>query len=145
MAIETDRLYDRDFVEWTKHTAENLREGRISACDIALVAEEIEDMGKRDQRSARSNLRILLHHLLKWKLQPGKRSTSWRASIVEHRRRLHDLFLQSPSLRNHVFSGLNEVYRDALTDVEVETGLKAIPERCPWQITEILRPDFFPD
>jgi len=117
MAIETDRLYDRDFVEWTKHTAENLREGRISACDIALVAEEIEDMGKRDQRSARSNLRILLHHL----------------------------FLQSPSLRNHVFSGLNEVYRDALTDVEVETGLKAIPERCPWQITEILRPDFFPD
>ncbi|MGH8000755.1 MAG: DUF29 domain-containing protein, partial [Brasilonema sp.] len=49
--------------------------------------------------AVRSNLRVLLMHLLKLKYQSVKRSNSWRASIVEPRKRIRDSFRDSPSLK----------------------------------------------
>jgi Domain of unknown function DUF29 len=43
-------LYDRDFFEWTWQVARLLREGRFSEVDVEHLAEEIEDVGKIDQR-----------------------------------------------------------------------------------------------
>ena len=67
-------LYDEDFFEWTRRNAELLRAGRLEQADIAHIAEEIEDMGKRDLRGLNSRVQVLLIHLLKWQLQPEKRS-----------------------------------------------------------------------
>ena len=66
-------LYDQDFFEWTRHHARLLREGRVAEADLAHLAEEIEDVGKRDQRELRSRLEVLLVHLLKWTAQPDLR------------------------------------------------------------------------
>ena len=72
-------LYEVDFFEWTQRTADQLRWRRFDEADIQHVAEEIEDLGKRDLRELNSRMEVLLAHLLKWKLQPRRRSNSWRA------------------------------------------------------------------
>jgi hypothetical protein len=42
--------YDLDFFAWTQHTAALLREGRFDELDVEHLAEEVEDMGKRERR-----------------------------------------------------------------------------------------------
>ena len=78
-------LYDEDFAVWTAETARLLRAGRFDEVDIEHVAEEIEDMGKRDKRELHSRLTVLILHLLKWKWQPEKKSASWGSTIVTQR------------------------------------------------------------
>ncbi len=73
MATITKTLYDTDFVEWTAQTADLLRQGRFDEVDLEHVVEEIEDMGKRDFRSARSQLRRMLLHLIKTEDSAGAR------------------------------------------------------------------------
>src|SRR5262245_15447550 len=46
--------YEQDFYAWTQRTAELLRAGRFEEADIEHVAEEIEDMGRRDVRELNS-------------------------------------------------------------------------------------------
>jgi hypothetical protein len=138
-------LYDQDFVEWTKCAAKALREGRLEQPDLDLVAMEIEDMGKRDQRSVENNTKVLVHHLLKWQMQSAKRSTSWKLSIIEHRDRVNRLLEDSPSLQHHVSERLEPIYQRALHSAQAETGLESFPEHCPWTLDEILRTEFFPD
>ena len=138
-------LYDQDFVEWTRCAAKALREGRLEQPDLDFVAEEIEDMGKRDQRAVENNLRVIIYNLLKWRFQPGKRTAAWRRSIVEHRGRLELLLRDSPSLENLVISRLEDIYKKAVRNARAETGLESFPEQCPWTFDETIRPEFFPE
>jgi len=134
-------LYDTDFAEWSRRTAELVRAGRLDEVDLEHVAEEIEDMGKRDRRAATNRTRVLLVHLLKWTAQKERRSPSWRRTIVEQRRRLAAIFRDSGSLRTLVRDSLPEIYRDAAEDALLETGL---PDRCPWSMEQILDTHFLP-
>jgi hypothetical protein len=43
-------LYERDFAEWAVRNAELLRSGRVAEADLDHIAEEIEDMAKRERR-----------------------------------------------------------------------------------------------
>jgi len=45
-----------------------LREGKLEGIDIEHVAEELEGMGKTQQRVLISRLTVLLAHLMKWQL-----------------------------------------------------------------------------
>jgi hypothetical protein len=96
-AEEMTSLYDRDFFEWTWQVARLIREGRFAEIDVEHLAEEIEDVGKRDQRGVWGHLRIVIHHLLKWQLQPERRSRSWRTCIWTHRDQLRDISLNLPA------------------------------------------------
>ena len=81
-------LYERDYYGWIQRNVRAIREDRLKDVDWANVAEELEDMGKSEQRALRSQLARLLAHLLKWSHQPERwRSSehSWRATI-EHAR-----------------------------------------------------------
>ncbi len=49
-------LYDKDFAEWTRHNAELLRAGRTSEADLEHIAEEIEDLGKRERRGLHNRM-----------------------------------------------------------------------------------------
>ena len=84
-------LYDRDFYEWTRRNAELLRTGRASEADLEHIAEEIEDIGKRERRELLSRLSILIAHLMKWKVQPDRRSRSWELTINVQRKDLAKL------------------------------------------------------
>jgi len=140
-------LYDEDFAVWTAETARLLRAGRFDEVDIEHVAEEIEDMGKRDKRELHSRLTVLILHLLKWKWQPEKKSASWGSAIVTQRAELRRLFRQSPSLKAEVQDAVEDVYSDAMEGATVETGLPArtFPRKCPFTPDQILDRDFLPE
>ena len=81
-------MYDVDFVQWTAHMAELLRAGRLDEVDLEHVAEEIEDLGKRDRWAVRSPMMRLLLSQIKRRIQPERESASWRRSIVDGQDRI---------------------------------------------------------
>jgi len=138
-------LYDQDFFEWTQRNAELLRAGRFAEADIAHIAEEVEDMGKSQQRELQSRLAVLVMHLLKWKFQPGGRGPSWRATINTQRRDIADLMESMPGLRRAF--NLPKAYARAVADAVDETELPAntFPAKCPFPLDEILDTGFWPE
>ena len=69
-------LYNRDFHAWANEQASLLRMGKLSDADVENIAEEIETLGRHEKRELVSRLTVLLHHLLKWRFQPKRRSRS---------------------------------------------------------------------
>ncbi len=140
-------LYDEDFAVWTAENARLLRAGRFDEVDIEHVADEIEDMGKRDKRELHSRLTVLILDLLKWKWQPAKKSATWRSTIVMQRGELRWLFEQSPSLKAIVQDAVEDVYSDAMDGATAETGLPArtFPRKCPFTPDQILDRDSLPE
>src|SRR6266852_2380963 len=124
-------LYDEDFAVWTAETARLLRAGRFDEVDIEHVAEEIEDMGKRDKRELHSRLTVLILHLLKWKWQPEKQTQGWQATLLTQRAELDRLLEDSPSLRRATAAAVARVYPAVLETVALETGLPATAFPAP--------------
>jgi Domain of unknown function DUF29 len=140
-------LYERDFYLWLQGTIKSLTEGRYMELDIPNLIEEIEAMGRSERSSLKSNLVIILLHLLKWKYQPTKRSVSWELSIIEHRRRLRDIFENSPSLKRYFEDCFGECYEDARKQARIETQLAiaSFPNSSPFTTSQCLDEDFLPD
>ncbi|MFM7372971.1 MAG: DUF29 domain-containing protein, partial [Sphaerospermopsis kisseleviana] len=86
--LASSNLYNEDFYLWIETTAKQLKNGNFAEIDLENLIEEIESMGRSEKRALKSNLLILLMHLLKYKYQPDKRSNSWLSTIFEPRRRL---------------------------------------------------------
>ena len=150
MSKSAAELYERDFVEWTLHNAELLREGPVAEADIAHIAEEIEDMGRRDRREVFSRMQVLLLHLLNWKFQPERCGTSqgsWMATIREQRNQLYTVMLDSPSLRRYASENIGAAYERARFDAGEETGAGSglFPAECPWTLDHILDRAFLPE
>jgi hypothetical protein len=80
-----DGLYDRDIIAWANEQARLLRAGHLDRIDIEHIAEEIEDVGKSEQRELASRMAVLLAHLLKWQFQPQRRGRSWQRTIRDQR------------------------------------------------------------
>ena len=57
--------YEVDVVAWANEQAEFLRAGRFDQLDREHLAEEIEDVGKSEQRELANRMAALLAHLLK--------------------------------------------------------------------------------
>ena len=140
MGTTTKTLYDTDFVEWSARTAELVRAGRLDEVDLEHVAEEIEDLGKRDRWAVQSQMVRLLLHQIKRKIQPERETASWRHSIAESRKRIRVRLKDSPSLRRFLEAELQDIYTDALHDALFETGVKnpGLPEQCPFPLDQLL-------
>jgi Domain of unknown function DUF29 len=146
MAVIAKTLYGIDFVEWSAQTAALLRQRRFDEIDIENVAEEIRSLGDSELKGALSQLRRLLMHLIKQKIQPERDGPSWRASIRNARSELIDAIRVSPSLRRKVADELPEIYRRALDDARYETGLAGAgaPEECPFTLDRLIEGDPMP-
>ena len=142
-----DRLYERDYYLWLKQTAELIVRGNFTEVDTVNLVEEIEDMGRSEKRAIKSNLIVVLLHLLKYKYQPNKRSNSWGASIAEHRRRLLDDFDASPSLKPFFGEVFEDCYLNARKQAMYETGLPLnnFPKESPFTQAEVLDTEFMPE
>jgi hypothetical protein len=73
--------YEQDVVAWASEQARLLRAGRLDLLDIEHIAEEIEDVGKSEQRELANRMSLLRAHLLKWAYQVDRRGNSWRRTI----------------------------------------------------------------
>lgn len=124
-----------------------LEAGRFDQLDLANLIEEVADMARSQKRAIRSNLVVVLTHLLKWQHQPEQRTNSWRGSIVEHRRRIRDEIEDSPSLASYPGSVIDRCYRAAREQAAAETGLPlaTFPQAGLYTVDQALDPAFLPD
>ena len=134
-------LYDEDFYAWAMATSALLRQRRFAEIDIVHVAEELEDMGKRERRALESYIRNVTLHLLKWRYQPEKRGSSWRQSIRNRRLEIQKLLRDSPSLTGQIPQMLDDEYPAARADAIDET----FPAHCPFTVEQVLDAKFWPE
>lgn len=138
--------YETDVVAWANEQARLIRAGRFDLLDLEHIAEEIEDVGRSEQRELANRIAVLLAHLLKWQYQPERRGTSWARTIKEQRKGVLSRLEETPSLK----AKLNEarwwdsIWSDALAQATSETGIDTLPEVCPWAVAEVLGVEWLP-
>ena len=149
--VRTSELvgYDEDIQLWSQQQARLLREGRFAEIDIEHIADEIDDVGKSERRELASRCAVLLAHLLKWRIQPSSRSSSWRATILDQRQRIDMILGETPSLES-VLRDPNwrqGVWLDARAQARGEMRAKtdSLPAAIPWSWDSTFDPEFWPD
>lgn len=139
--------YEQDIVAWADEQARLLRARRFDLLDIEHLAEEIEDVGKSEQRELASRMARLLAHLLKWQFQPERQGASWQRTINEQRKSIKRRLLKSPGLQS-VLTDPDchaEIWADAVLQAVDEAGLADFPEECPWRFEdEVLQDAWMP-
>ena len=63
---DRSNLYDLDYCFWLEHTAQLLKEGKLSEVDTVNLIEEIEDMGRREKTSINSRVPWRMEHPQGW-------------------------------------------------------------------------------
>ncbi len=131
------QTYEGDIVEWANEQAKLLRERRFDLLDIEHIAEEIEDVGKSEQREFARRMAKLLAYLLKWQGQPAWQCAIWRRVINVQRKSITRLLSRSTGLQPVLMDDdwRSEIWGDAVVQA-VETGLASFPEACPWSFAD---------
>lgn len=117
--VESNSLYDDDFVRWTEEQAAAIRAAARSGSNLPLdwnnLAEEIESLGKSQRTELKNRLRTLVEHLLKLEcssaIDPRR---GWRETVRRTRAEVDDLLDQNPSLRREL--------PVLLADIQARTG-----------------------
>jgi Domain of unknown function DUF29 len=133
--------YETDVVAWANEQAGLIRAGQFNLLDLEHIAEEIEDVGKSEQRELASRMAVLMAHLLKWQYQPERQGASWENTIRAQRKEIAYGLDEAPSLRTKLREErwLDMVWSKAVAQAGNETGLNCWPSACPWLIeTEVL-------
>lgn len=143
----TNVHYETDIVAWANQQAWLIRHKKFAELDLEHIAEEIEDVGKSEQRELASRMTLLITHLLKWQYQPERRGTSWRLTIRNQRRAIKLHLKQVPSLKVKLSDTewCEIIWDDAIYQANKETGLELFPETNPWSIDNILADDWLPN
>ena len=141
-----DSLYERDFFAWLQDQASKLRARSHNDIDWDNLAEEIESVGRNQKKEIQSRLELLIHHLLKWQFQPGRRSESWRITIGEQRTFIPGIIEDSPSLANYPSEIFEKAYLAGRRKAIAETGLSAkfFPSNPPFSVSQALDDLFLP-
>jgi hypothetical protein len=141
--------YEKDIVAWANEQANFIRSGRFDLLDLEHIAEEIEDVGKSEQRELENRMAILLAHLLKWQYQPARRGASWQKTIKVQRTQVNRRIQKTPSFKHTLqdTEWWEDTWGDAITQASKETGIEltVFPEICPWTPEQILDLEFFPN
>ena len=139
-------LYDRDFLEWTQQQAEHLQKGHWTELDVKNLVEELEALGRSEQRELGSDLQVLILHLLKWQYQPERRTRSWKTTIANCRDQIQDCLEDTPSLRRFLQDStwIEKYYRRGRREAAKETqmSIDIFPVECGYTIEQILDPNF---
>ena len=141
--------YEKDIVAWANEQASFIRAGRFELLDLEHIAEEIEDVGKSEQRELENRMAILLAHLLKWQYQPARRGASWQKTIKVQRTQVNRRIQKTPSFKHTLqdTEWWEDTWGDAITQASKETGIEltVFPESCPWTSEQILDQEFLPE
>jgi hypothetical protein len=120
------------------------------------LIEELTNLGKSEKNALKSNLMILLAHLLKLKVQfdvPDTMKMSWYNSVIEHRQRVLNNLQDTPSLKNFLPEAIEQAYPQSRKLAIKEGKLAAFgvrvpdeieyPHTCPFSLEQILNEDFY--
>lgn len=139
--------YEVDVIAWANEQAAFIRAGQFDKLDLEHLADEIEDVGKSEQREFENRMVLLLTHLLKWQYQESHRGASWERTIKDQRNMIQRRLTKTPSLKSLVTQDefWLDTWADATRMAENETGLlNPFPVSCPWSFEQIMNSDFWP-
>jgi Domain of unknown function DUF29 len=138
-------LYDTDFDAWAAEQANALARGAWHELDLEHLIEEVEDLPQTGRTIVRSQLCILVAHLLKLKYQPQRAGESWRTSVRNARVEIAAHIENRPSLRRELPDLLARAYPEARRLAIKETGLspRTFPTRSEWSPDQLLDEDFW--
>ena len=147
LKAKSQTLYETDYLQWIETTVGKLQSRDYVNVDWENLIAEIEDMGRSERRGLKSNLIVVLVHLLKWQFQGDRRSGSWEGSIIEHRRRMREAIDDSPSLQPYLESIFLDCYPQAVKQAKAETQLPldTFPKPCPYELAQVLNDEFLPE
>jgi hypothetical protein len=75
-----------------------------------ILLELFDEMGRSDLAAGNSAAAQLIGHMLKWRIQPEKRTASWQDSIIKQRVELSALLDDIPSLENKIYNTWPKTY-----------------------------------
>jgi len=145
-------LYDDDFYAWTQQQAAVLRglPATSNQLDAELVAEEIEDLGRSEVRSAQSLCENIIEHLLKLEFSGlSEPAGHWRREIIEWRLQLEKTLTRSIIAKLDLPKRYGSVLRLLRHEAPPLTQLlKSAPSECPYSLDQIVGSgdeDWFPE
>ncbi|WP_158808366.1 DUF29 domain-containing protein [Beijerinckia sp. L45] len=141
-------LYRNDFYSWTQREAARLRAlppdvfDRVQL-DVANLAEEIADLGKRDLREVMSYLGLVIQHLIKLQAAPDARDAAhWHAEAVNFQSAARRAF--SPGMRQLI--DVAEIWTDGGRAARRFLRDHGAHDRslnsCPFTLDDLLAADF---
>ncbi|CCI21365.1 DUF29 domain-containing protein [Microcystis aeruginosa] len=136
-------LYKKDYYLWIDKTIFLLENHQFSELDLENLIEEIKSISISQQKALKSNLSVILWHLLKYLQEPEKQTRSWALNLFEHRERIEEDLENSPSLKSFLTEeNFKKCYNKARKKAAIETGinLDKFPNDCPFTLAEA--PDF---
>lgn len=148
MPFKTDRrsLYEQDFALWLDETAAQLKARDVEHLDWENLIEEIEALGISQKHEVESRLKTILSHVLKRCYVPLQDCCrGWQVTIRTKRNDLSRLLKKAPSLNNHLLTVFDEIYAEALSEVQEEYPEVQFPLTWPFshEIEAILSVTFW--
>lgn len=112
---------------------QELLDGNVEAALLGTT-ELMEAMSKIDRRAVKSHLAVLMMHIIKWKTQPQKRSTSWLQTIDNARDEIRDIQEDTPSITDDVIREVwDKAFARAVRNAEREMGERSSVSSLTWQ------------
>ena len=153
--IDLERLYDEDFVAWSREQAAALRRlaatrPGVSGIDFPHLIEEVEDLGRAESRAVVSQLRRIIEHCLKLHYSPAQESRrQWALSIIDARSIIE--MRMTATIRREAERNLGRNYAIIRRKTDKTMRLHdeheaadGLPGACPWTLDQLLDADWMP-
>ncbi|HEY8566685.1 MAG TPA: DUF29 domain-containing protein [Beijerinckiaceae bacterium] len=136
----TRTRYEDDAYTWALEQVALLKSGHLDGLDVENLIDEVGDVARREYDKLVAALRIVLLHILKWDVQPERRTRSWILSIIEHRERVNESLGDNPGLKSRAIDALHRAYKGARVAAARETDLplEAFPTECSYGWDDVM-------
>ena len=99
------------------------------------LEELIDALARADKRALESYLIRIMQHVIKWKMQPERRSRSWIRTIRNGRKEIRKLQQDTPSLTNQLIREQlwDDCLDSAIGEAEGDMDCDLLPLALTWQ------------
>jgi hypothetical protein len=133
-------LVTTSHLETVREIQRALADGNLDEAEEGLGL-LLESMSKQARRSVQSQLIRLMKHIIKWKVQPERRSVSWAVSIANARYEISEAQEYEPSITDEVIRAMwSRAFTQAKKEAELEMQKKSTVETLSWD--EVFNDDY---
>ena len=133
-------LVTTSHLETVREIQRALADGNLDEAEEGLGL-LLESMSKQARRSVQSQLIRLMKHIIKWKVQPERRSVSWAVSIANARYEISEAQEYEPSITDEVIRAMwSRAFTQAKKEAELEMQKKSTIETLSWD--EVFNDDY---
>lgn len=100
-----------------------LKQGHIEDSTTG-IEELIDALCRSDKRALRSQLTRLMMHIIKWQIQPERRSRGWQSAISNARIEIEEILEEEPHLKPQLSQLWVKCFKAACQIAKDETGIK---------------------